>query len=781
MYGAAVRKCLRLRRNHYPPPYQNITDNAAVDGVWSVGTEDVLKDAAEKVNPGETIKLTADITLAADTNITFKSKGTAESPVVLDLNGHTLSGDNGGTLAAEGGIINAQKTDSKSARTCLQIVDTSSDKKGCIINTSEEASITVMANYSDITIEDGIKIVTDPAHNTSRGIYSYGGNITITDAHVSAGGYPIYTSGRAEIIIYAGSFVTTAGSDTTIHKSSFGEVKIHGGTFSKLERTDLAYLADDKYANVGSEGQVSIEASAPSSYIAHIGIDNQNVDYYNRIYFSNIEDNFEWLTGLISNNNVTLYINQNCEIAYPEGEFLGKTTGTLLPITIDIAEGATLSGNIPLGLAKITVTGGGTVAADVFSEANGYTMTAADRTYTSIMSDGNVAAIVTGASGDTMYYDEANVASAIGVGSGGTITLQKDCNTSRKSNVSAKKETTLDLNGHSLTFSMKSGAGINVRGTLNVVGGGTITAETSSISALATVYNGAKISIGEDVTVNGAVFINEKNCTLDVYGEINTGDEAVNMAITAIIGNGSFTENSTINIYEGAKVYTGRGSAIYHPNSGTLNIHGGEITGSTAIYAKAGHVIINGGTITAIGEKAEYKYKGDGYATTGDAIVLDSCDYPGGVPSLTINGGNVISQNAKAVACYEYGEAKPAAATINAGTFSSDITEYMAPTSAYKTDNGTYTVIGSNSDKVSEPGIYKSAATDGTYEQMQLFEAKDISGNITFTVTSDEGSGTAVLELPADVSGTVKFGLIVTEIPVGQNITISYSSDGGVQ
>ena len=195
-----------------PPPYQNMTDNAAVDGVWSVGTEDVLKDAAEKVNPGETIKLTADITLTADTNVTFKSKGAEKKPVVLDLNGYTLSGDNGGTLAAEGGIVNAQRTVVRGGEdSYVTIADKSEGTvKGSIINKCSDAKTVSAVNvyYSNITIEDGIKIVTDSAHNATRGVYSNGGNVTITDAHVSAGGYPIYTSGSAETIIYAGSFVT---------------------------------------------------------------------------------------------------------------------------------------------------------------------------------------------------------------------------------------------------------------------------------------------------------------------------------------------------------------------------------------------------------------------------------------------------------------------------------------------------------------------------------------------------------------------------------------------
>ena len=92
---------------------------------------------------------------------------------------------------------------------------------------------------------------------------------------------------------------------------------------------------------------------------------------------------------------------------------------------------------------------------------------------------------------------------------------------------------------------------------------------------------------------------------------------------------------------------------IYQPQKGILNISGGTITGATPLYIKSGEVNISGGKFIANGEAMPYNFNGNGGDNTGDAIVIDFCDYPGGMPVVTITGGEFTSLNAKAYETYD--------------------------------------------------------------------------------------------------------------------------------
>jgi hypothetical protein len=132
--------------------------------------------------------------------------------------------------------------------------------------------------------------------------------------------------------------------------------------------------------------------------------------------------------------------------------------------------------------------------------------------------------------------------------------------------------------------------------------------------------------------------------------------------------------------------------AIYQPQSGSLNISGGIITGSTAVYAKSGTTNITGGTLIGNGEKVDYTYHGSGANATGDALVIDNCGYPGGTPEVSITGGIFNSTNAAAVGSYANGELSPITGFITGGTFSSDPTAHVASGYAANASGGTWEV-----------------------------------------------------------------------------------------
>lgn len=100
--------------------------------------------------------------------------------------------------------------------------------------------------------------------------------------------------------------------------------------------------------------------------------------------------------------------------------------------------------------------------------------------------------------------------------------------------------------------------------------------------------------------------------------------------------------------------------AIYMPNTEELNIYGGTLKGATAVYVKAG-TTISGGTLIATADKTDFRHSNGGCYATGEALVVEACDYPGENPTVIITGGEFeVKENggAKQVGLYEYGGAE---------------------------------------------------------------------------------------------------------------------------
>lgn len=189
------------------------------------------------------------------------------------------------------------------------------------------------------------------------------------------------------------------------------------------------------------------------------------------------------------------------------------------------------------------------------------------------------------------------------------------------------------------------------------------------------------------VNPNTTAILVEKDGKLESSANITTKNG------TAIQTNGSTTNADAAITITGGNI-TSDNVAIYLP-SGTLKISGGTITGTTAVYTKGHKVTISGGTLVGKGEAAGYVYNGSGCNSTGNAFVVDSCNYPSGVPVVTISGGSFISEKNGAVGSY-YGNGveTPVTGFITGGTFSSDPSAYVN-SNGYKVTNnndGTWTV-----------------------------------------------------------------------------------------
>lgn len=205
------------------------------------------------------------------------------------------------------------------------------------------------------------------------------------------------------------------------------------------------------------------------------------------------------------------------------------------------------------------------------------------------------------------------------------INLNRDLTIDFKGNtITAKDENgffiTKNSNGSVLTF--KNGKLLapenNEYGAIQV-------GEHSEDEANEASLNNTKVILAEDFTIEAKSFaltLLGSNFTVDVYGTVKSTDAF------AISGNYSshYKQDYTVNIYDNAVVISENDSAIYMPSYMTLNIYGGEITGKSAVGIKLGNLNIEGGTLTATGEKtadSDLKQTGNGFDPTGDTIYVE--------------------------------------------------------------------------------------------------------------------------------------------------------------
>ena len=336
---------------------------------------------------------------------------------------------------------------------------------------------------------------------------------------------------------------------------------------------------------------------------------------------------------------------------------------------------------------------------------------------------------------------------------GDTVTLLKNVTITQTITIEGK-DITLALNEKTITGNKVRA--IHVKsGNLELTGRGTVTStevenSSSSVIRVGDKSGTATFTMGEDVTV-------EAPCTygVTVFGEgseetINGKIEAEGQA--ALSGNGAkefMAEGTTnkITIGKTAVLKSKNGAAIYQPQKGSLTINGGRLEGNTAIIVKSGEITIAGGDIKATGEKNDFVHNGGGFNLTGDALVIEACDYPGGLPLVSISGGTFTSDKAQAIAYYQQDEKYDIANKkfISGGTFSSDPTKYLAE--GYRTvqnagnwtvvkkshSSGSYTPGKSALEKAKEEAIaaLNAAASANKYDEAEQAEVKKLLDKAT--------------------------------------------------
>lgn len=257
-----------------------------------------------------------------------------------------------------------------------------------------------------------------------------------------------------------------------------------------------------------------------------------------------------------------------------------------------------------------------------------------------------------------------------------TLTESIDVN----SRITVEKNVTIDLGGKTITLS--DGAFVLFKTNNDVViSNGTIN-QTENTSAIVAINQTGKVTI-RNLNVSSSDAVENKTATVQVGAQTSSGYSSGSLVVEdgtvitgsrgvsvfgsgsnleikggeidtsafAISGNGNSTQcsNSTI-IITGGTMISNNSAAIYHPQSGNLNIEGGTIKGLFGVVARQGTINITGGTITAVkGEKTEDSVGDAGDEIkfkTGTAIVVDNVANYGGEESkakVTVSGNADIT------------------------------------------------------------------------------------------------------------------------------------------
>lgn len=251
--------------------------------------------------------------------------------------------------------------------------------------------------------------------------------------------------------------------------------------------------------------------------------------------------------------------------------------------------------------------------------------------------------------------------------------LVKDITLESGITVAYGKKYFLNLKEHTIT---KSGWSFDVYGMLDIEGPGTIYSTRTTGSPVIIYLNGtsnpnepynSKLNIGEKVLLKCqvgygiAVYQNSDNCAFGAEVNFN-GDIQTNTGIT-ILGNIQKTSGNipVVNIKDGATLNCGE-ACVYAAGYGVWNIgnttHSEDytpvsLTAQTAIYAKSGVININNASLNAIGEFSEPIEYGNGFYSTGDAIILDTHKSYAGNMLLNIIGDDTEIKAAHGYAIHE--------------------------------------------------------------------------------------------------------------------------------
>ena len=267
-----------------------------------------------------------------------------------------------------------------------------------------------------------------------------------------------------------------------------------------------------------------------------------------------------------------------------------------------------------------------------------------------------------------------------------------------------EKELTLDFNNHNLTGN--GGKTLIVEnGVVTFTGKGTLDVKDSYVNVWGHEESTSKkktvLNVDKDVTILGstgiAIFFDVKHGAYNTEVNFAGTIKATNIGITT---NGEIlNENGpVVNIKKGATITATdeAGTGIYCAGNGTYNIEeGATITGGTGVEVRAGKLNVKGGTITGTAKELTSKANSSGCTTIGAgiAVVQHTTQLP---IEVNITGGTITGAEALYV---NNTQGNPTTAwakvnvTVTGGTFSTDVTKFVADKYTVNKTNNTYTVV----------------------------------------------------------------------------------------
>ena len=348
---------------------------------------------------------------------------------------------------------------------------------------------------------------------------------------------------------------------------------------------------------------------------------------------------------------------------------------------------------------------------------------------------------------------------SVGAGETATITLLADCTLASTTEIADNQKITINLNGNDITCPARV---FNIRhGQLTISGTGNLNATFTGANAAVAVY-GAATDNGSNYstfTLNSTVTLNALNGYGAMIGANSGAAYGAKLQLNGTINskygvyiNGNVAEPevktnaAAINI-TGTVTASNEDSVVYAAGYAKWNIYSNaNLTGGSGVYIKSGTMNIYGNaTITATGEKTAYSFNANGCDPTGDAVIIDSCGYPGNVPTVTIKAGTITSANGEAVASYakqddaryptaEFPRVDNVVPSNSTAVFSSDVTDLAAEgyETVYDAEAGGY-VVAQDNHTVAKIGDVKydtlEAAWNAAVDGDTITLVQDCSGN----------------------------------------------------
>ena len=791
------------------------------------------------------------VTLNRDT--TENVKVSAGKTLILDLNGHNLTGKaDSWALVVEGDLTIRDSKASAEGPVVSADYETVTYASGKIESASSGYAVQVQ-NGGNLVLESGTVIATKGnginvlAQQTPNGEV-VSSSLTVKGGYVNSEEYGLGAYGNKAVLNVSGGVIVAdnnavvAGNGTVNETTNAGgtEINLTGGTLIG-HITSSGYIACGVYhpqsGTLNISGDVDIYADGGVGVLMRAGTaeitggtitgtgtaagwvgDNKNAIPCSGVVYDEAAN----YPALASGDKASI-----------SGSAVIKATGAGVDSVVVRTSDETKESRMEIS--------GGTFSSDVSDYlAKGFSLIAnSDGTFgVDRLNESNAAAVVNGT-----YY--GTLAEAVGAAQDGqTVTVLKDLATAP---VTTSAGITLDLDGHTLrivsdtsgvayglqftagTGMVKNGTVIDMRGegkiaqnviALNVTGAAKVT--TSSVefqtyqprtlespyyNKVVEVSNGGTLTLdagtvlrdlpnGDDNETYGAIGVSimgagEESAPTTLM--VNEGTR-IETCSAAIMGNGT-KHNTVININGGELTGTD-GYAIYHPQSGELNITGGRLTGGeNGIEIRAGKLNLSGdAVITAKGIPTTTTPNGSGTTTVGAGIAVTQhttklpleVNISGGTISgytalyqsnpenndeeaqakvkLNVTGGTFMTANGGTLAVYSENKT----GFISGGRFSSDPSAYVVDGKIAVAEDGMYGIQDKNTDTPAEvvAGEPEVEAAPGIDKKVTEAVAETEATGLTGEANGEANTNTVTVE--AGTEALKKENIIVTD----KNVTI---------